>query len=482
MIVFNKKLLKKDNLKETYIKQDNAGISDYPEDKKSLVGVQSIENKEIALGYPVPNYVSSVCDENNKKTEKTQEVHYAVNASTGLKSASSGQQKQSFNSLVVGNPVQKPTLESLIKNGKEGDFFLCKKRQKKSKNEFIDDQAEDSDDNEDNEENDTDKDEYDLNDSFINDEEEKNQEQINYNAINNDILEKDSFFKDEKENKYIVLKEKDFLEYFDVRNCLNFSKDLQNDLNNYLVCYIKEKNIKYDFKTKIKVFDKFYIFWYQFLSFTSYIFKINNNIEFDLWDDLDIHEVASSITEFLVILFEKKMERNGILLNFLNFYIFQTNFDNDLLLLYNKIQRLFPSLPNPEFVYFNIVQNPGQNIVKFYKVNLLNYVKYEKEFCEFYKDKDKDYDAKLNKLEEEDKQKIIEKNIKNKEYLENAREQLKVIENGYFYNDNFDNDFEIVDNKEKLFKVNYTLNTKSFGFVIYMDKLNYNLDKLECNK
>ena len=49
MIVFNKKLLNKNNLKETLVKSDNAGISDYPEDKKSLVGVQSIENKEIKV-------------------------------------------------------------------------------------------------------------------------------------------------------------------------------------------------------------------------------------------------------------------------------------------------------------------------------------------------------------------------------------------------------------------------------------------------
>ena len=484
MIVFNNKLLNEKNLKESCVKSENARIADYSMDKKSDVGVQSIDNKKIASGYPIPEYPSSVCDEVNKKIENLQPVNCAVNSGTSLKSASSGHQKHSFNSLVQsGNPVLKHSIEDLIKNGKEGDQFLNKKRLKKSKNNFIDDEAEDDDEIvDDEEENDIDKDEYDLNDSFINDEEEKNTEEINYNKINNELIEKDSFFKEENENKYIVLKEKDFLEYFDVRNCLNFNKDLQNDLNNFLVNYIKEKNINYQFKTKIKVFDKFYIFWYQFLSFTSFIFKINNNIEFEIWDDLDIHEVGSSIIEFILILLEKKLERNGILLNFLNFYIFQKNFDNDLLVLYNNIQRLFPSLPNPEFVFFNIVQNPGQNIVKFYKVNLLNYIKYEKEFADFYKDKAKDYDLKLNKLEEEDKQKLIEKNIKNKEYLENAREQLKVIENGYFYNDNFDNDFEIVDNKEKLFKVNYTLNTKSFGFVIYMDKLNYNLEKLECNK
>ena len=128
MIVYNKKLLNEKNLKETSVISDNEGIPEYPVDKNSGVGVQSIEKKQIASGYPVPEYNTSVCEDINKKTEKLQEVHYTVNASTGLKSASSGQQKQSFNSLVQsGNPVLKHSIEDLLKNGKEGDKFLTKK-------------------------------------------------------------------------------------------------------------------------------------------------------------------------------------------------------------------------------------------------------------------------------------------------------------------------------------------------------------------
>lgn len=134
MIGFNDKLLNNKDLKESCIKQDKAGLTDYPVDKKSVVGVQSFDKKEIASGYPVPEYNTSVCDDINKKTEKMQDVHCAVNASTGLKSASSGQQKQSFNSLVYCNPVQKQSLQDLIKTGNPGDHFLCKKRIKKSKN------------------------------------------------------------------------------------------------------------------------------------------------------------------------------------------------------------------------------------------------------------------------------------------------------------------------------------------------------------
>ena len=106
MIVFNNKLLNEKNLKESCVKSDIARIADYSVDKKSDVGVQSIDNKKIASGYPVPEYPSSVCDEVNKKTENLQPVNCTVNSGTSLKSASSGHQKHSFNSLVQsGNPV-----------------------------------------------------------------------------------------------------------------------------------------------------------------------------------------------------------------------------------------------------------------------------------------------------------------------------------------------------------------------------------------
>ena len=214
------------NKKESCIHKDNVGIPDYPVDKKSGVGVHSIENKENASGLPAPEYPVPVCGSVDKKAEKLQEVHCAVNVSSSLKSASSAQQKHSSVSLVAGDPEQKPVA---FLNKKKNRQILKKRRL--IKNNFIDDEAEeedaedDDDEEEKNKEEDFEKDEYDLNDPFINDKEEDEGEEINYNEINKKIEE----FPDNNIFKYIKLNPNKYLEIFKEDNCLQFNNDLKND-------------------------------------------------------------------------------------------------------------------------------------------------------------------------------------------------------------------------------------------------------------
>lgn len=384
------------------------------------------------------------------------------------------------NIKVEGEPEQKPLAKEFIldlNNVEPGQNILINK---KRKNPFIDDEAEedmDSMKNNKDENEDDEKDEYDKNDSFINDEEEDQEPGhriVKYRKLDNMINE---------EKKYITLKPKKFIDYFDIDKALLFNNDLRTDLNNFLINYTNLYNFNYEFKSLDKVFEHNYSFWFTFIKFISKIFQFNNNIDFTMWDDLALNEVKEEIKTFFNKIIKDRIERHGKILNFIYFYILNLNFQQDLLYLYKEISKYFEGLDSPDQVYIEILSNPGQEINKFYKANLINFEKYEKEFAEFYSDKDPDYDLKQDKLKEEEKQKLIDLNIKKKEYLDKAKKELESIPNSNFvYNDTFDNDFEIVDDKEELFKVNHKLDSKSFGIVLYMDKLNYNLKDMEKNK
>ena len=154
-----------------------------------------------------------------------------VSSGDSLKANLSGENSQI--NLVAGNPVLKPVAKEYIlnlnnleenknieinllnKKRNKDEFFEEKKKLRKIKNEYIDDEASASDksiiDSEDNNE----KNEYDLNDKFIDDNNENNNNNfLDYINYNNKI--------DENKDKYIVLNPKKFIETFDVDNCLNY--------------------------------------------------------------------------------------------------------------------------------------------------------------------------------------------------------------------------------------------------------------------
>lgn len=420
------------------------------EDKNTIGATGDSINKEIPI---LSNYLNIKKDILKKKSVpliKKKILKKSGEKESGFKSPSSLASK---NGLVPGEyPVQKPRK------------FLNKKRKK---NEFIDDEAEEEE--KEYEENEFEEDgPYES--SFINDNEENLDNISFYNNIDNENINL-------KEN-YIELNKEKFLNYFDVKNINKFNTQLKKDLNFYLINFLEKKNLKekINLKNEEIYFGYKLNYWYQFITFCESLFKIEFRIHYDLWPDMSKGDVDFEIAETFKNLIIKSISRDGIVLNFLNFYILNILPQEDLLNLYYNLDRFFNFRFDPVNIKFKILKNPGQTIKIYEEVNLINYKECEEANLDFYKDKEKNYDENLNNEKLEKNKQLIKNNIEKNRYFDIAREQLEYINTGFYYNDKFDNDFDVIEEKEKLFKNNYKLDCYSFGFVIYMDKENYKND------
>lgn len=378
-------------------------------------------------------------------------------------------------------------VNKISNNGK----VLNNKRKRKS---LLDDQAIEVDENDNPvslSDDDFEKNEYDLNDSFIDDNEIDNFSVPDFYRNVDFGLQLPGFKKKKVSNSdfNILLKNK-------IINEFNFKVIVDKNLI-YIPSFVYEKlgfkHLENQFKLLLdKVSDKCFLkddlrlvhnytlfYWEShILSFELCYLNSHIGIDFSLWKDMDLDNIWLEIQSFILMIFEKYSFKGD------NFYYIYYNilglnpymkFIDDIV---KEINDFFELDLDFNKLYINIIDNPGQLQINWVKIVLINY--YDEVFSRYEKYKSLDPYYDINKENENYNKKLdlIEKKkdlqISNDVYFNKAKEQIhymigKISYNNdeenfsHFKEENYEN--ELVDKKK--FKC------QSFGFVIYMDNIDY---------
>lgn len=392
------------------------------------------------------------------------------------------------------------TLQETESHEPKKEKKLLKKKRKLAKKIFIEDEADEENENgeilnrEDFEE---DEKEEKYESSFIDDEEneindittyrnyELNQnykEQPNHTELINTSTKPNLVPKDTNNEKITLVEIEKILnvEFVKEEYTTEESNTIKEKLDRYQQQIIKGANLtKYELdriNNERLIFENIYLKDAFLLIVTLvYItgFKYNlDELQSDMWDDLDYYEIEQNISTCIIRLIRQKMDFSGFVINLVRYYLLKKLPDIDMEKTYELICNKLKIMPDPENIKFKILKNPGQTKKIYEEESLKSYKLAILKNAEFYKDKPSDYDEKLTlqqQIEDKKQKELINSQY---EYLENCKNELLLIENNYEINKAFDGDFDI-SNKSDFFNTDSKFNCHSFGGVIMMDKSRY---------
>lgn len=267
--------------------------------------------------------------------------------------------------------------------------------------------------------------------------------------------------------------------FFDIK-CYRvyFDNAALEGLNDFVSRFSVNLKCEYEFNEQDILFGRYtLLFFYRIIKFFVKVFKADNpdrTLQFDMWNDLDTKEIEVLISDYFKFLIKNNTQKLSFILNAIDFFVFNYTPTDDLKKVYIRICEKFNSEVDPQNVRFKILKSEKQTKKEFVEVSLDDYQAVIKTLDDFYKDKPADYEEKLSAELKKKDEKNRAQNKVNNEYLSSAYYELNMISNNYRLNTGFEGDFSAVDDYNAYNQYNKKLRCSSFGFVIYMDKLDYN--------